>query len=652
MRAIVQICRLVGGAPLPILLAASYTNDFSCREILDSIRENVNFLSSNAVDLPDRHRGIRALLDHTWTWLSSYEQTILALAAIFRGNFSREAAMVVTGAEVADLGMLTRKSLLAQPKPGIYRMHELLRQFAVRQLKDVEKYECGCRHHAEYYLHLLNEHQDNLTKRNFAQVLPQLREELDNIRQAWEWTVNQVAADLDYAVNLENCSWTLMHFYDLNGLHREGALGWKQMLIPFPPTEIDTGQRVDRRIHRIYAQLLAQWAHFLTRLGRYQQAVDTALTVIELAQMASDDQSEVVGLRVCGVGMASLGKYEVAQEKFTCGLELASQFQLHHEEIYILIELGAIERNYGRYTSAKAYLQRALRIAREVGDPMESSALGHLGIIALHQSEFDVARDYFSQELQNTQHISPHLTLRSLGALAWIDLKQGNFERASEYNTASLELARKKGHPPDTSRALRGLAWLSFQRGDFREASAYFAESWQIINQAGHLRGAAITLNNWGLMNDLQGEHGLARKRFNESLDISRRINARQMIAETSVNLAFNLLATNETESAKSYLHEALVLAHETGTKAVLNEAIAGYARLYLALGDIKQSAELLYAIWNHQNTSFEIIDSRLQSLKHELAVILGEDEVEVCLSNRNGMSLEPIVDRLMSQFQ
>src|SRR5687767_9259248 len=132
--AIVRICRLVDGMPLGIELAAAWVRTLSCEEIEHEIERGLDFLSLSAKDLPARHRSMRAVFDHSWQLLPGNEQSVLLRLSIFRGGFSREAAEQVTGATLPVLSALVTKSLIRRSGTGRYDLHELIRQYALKQL--------------------------------------------------------------------------------------------------------------------------------------------------------------------------------------------------------------------------------------------------------------------------------------------------------------------------------------------------------------------------------------------------------------------------------------------------------------------------------------------------------------------------------------
>ena len=116
-----EILRLTGGMPLGIE-AAAWVDMLSITEIASEIAKSLDFLETDAGDVPDRHRSVRAAFDYTWKLLSPKEQSIFAGLAVFRGGFTREAATAVAGASLRELAQ-PRQEIAVDSQPGHRSLH-------------------------------------------------------------------------------------------------------------------------------------------------------------------------------------------------------------------------------------------------------------------------------------------------------------------------------------------------------------------------------------------------------------------------------------------------------------------------------------------------------------------------------------------------
>jgi predicted ATPase/DNA-binding CsgD family transcriptional regulator len=138
-QAVVEICKAVDGQPLAIEMAASWLRGLSCAVIAHKINQDMlHFLRHRDGDIDIRHSSLRVVLDYSWQLLTGLEQRVLRRLSMFRGEFSYAAAEQVAGVNHEVMASLVDKSFLQQTTSGVYRFHNLLRQYAERQLEALE----------------------------------------------------------------------------------------------------------------------------------------------------------------------------------------------------------------------------------------------------------------------------------------------------------------------------------------------------------------------------------------------------------------------------------------------------------------------------------------------------------------------------------
>ncbi len=113
---VIDICRMVEGMPLAIELAAAWTALLEPTEIMEEIHTSLDFLTSDAVDIPARHRSLPVVFTASWQLLNESERDVLSGLSVFRGGFTCDAARVVTGVSPQTLLGLLRKSWLQARK--------------------------------------------------------------------------------------------------------------------------------------------------------------------------------------------------------------------------------------------------------------------------------------------------------------------------------------------------------------------------------------------------------------------------------------------------------------------------------------------------------------------------------------------------------
>ena len=154
------------------------------------IRADLDFLSTNLRDLPERQRSMRAVFDYMWTTLSPPEQVALAMLSVMRGTFRVDAVEAISGASPGVIALLLDHSLLRSTGAGRFEQHELLRQYAAGKLASEPVREAAARErHAAHYLALLAEHGAALNTPRSKEALAALLRNLANVREAWRWVV-------------------------------------------------------------------------------------------------------------------------------------------------------------------------------------------------------------------------------------------------------------------------------------------------------------------------------------------------------------------------------------------------------------------------------------------------------------------------------
>ena len=190
--AIARICQLVGGMPLGVEMAAAWTKMLSCQEIAADLERDLLALIATWRTVPDRHRTLRTLCDHSWHLLSDEERDVFGRLSVFRGGLSRQAAEEVAGASLALLGALIDKSLLRRAPGGRFELHPVLRQYAAEKLAADPAAHAGVRsRHARYYSAWLCRMNEQLKGSEQLAALAALQVETQNLHDAWRWLIEQ-----------------------------------------------------------------------------------------------------------------------------------------------------------------------------------------------------------------------------------------------------------------------------------------------------------------------------------------------------------------------------------------------------------------------------------------------------------------------------
>jgi predicted ATPase/DNA-binding NarL/FixJ family response regulator len=223
---IAEICRLVDGIPLAVVMAASWVNALSLAEIADEIRKSLDFLEIETRDVPARHRSMRAVFDQSWGLLSKDEQEVFARLTVFRGGFTRDAAQIVAGASLRTLSSLVNKSLLHRNgETGRYEIHELLRQYGEAKLHASGQEETTQQAYIAYFVDFMKRQWPRIKSRERLDAIAAIEADFENVRVMWLALIDQRRAE-----DLGKSAFSLWALIDVRDRFFEGCELFEQAL--------------------------------------------------------------------------------------------------------------------------------------------------------------------------------------------------------------------------------------------------------------------------------------------------------------------------------------------------------------------------------------------------------------------------------------
>jgi DNA-binding SARP family transcriptional activator/predicted ATPase len=193
--AVVRICQLVDGLPLPLVQVAAWASVQSCAEIAAELAAALDVPGVPLRGLPARQHRVRDILDAAWAQLPAADQAVLRWLPLFRGGFTREAARAVGGASPQQLLKLLDLFLVSAQGDGRYALNALVRRFVVDQpeAQPDERVRMAARY-AAYYAGFV--HERTATLRRSRQAMAEIKREIPNILSAWDWAASQGHAGL------------------------------------------------------------------------------------------------------------------------------------------------------------------------------------------------------------------------------------------------------------------------------------------------------------------------------------------------------------------------------------------------------------------------------------------------------------------------
>jgi predicted ATPase len=547
---LIQICKLVGGMPLAIELAASWVRMLSLGEIEVELEKGIDFLSSSLRDMPERHKSIQVVFDTSWNLLTDQEKVVFKKLSVFRSGFGRRAAERVGDASLSDLSTFVDKLFLHKTSVDRYEIQGLLRQYAGAKLKEQPEEEQVAKFlHCDTYADMLSEIETKLRSSKRQSAIEEISLELDNIRTAWDWAVEVVEVQ-----QFLKCVESLWLFYDIRGWFYEGHDAFGRAIDALRGRmEVS----IDQDVEFVMAQLLNRRAWFAWRLGKYMQAKRSAEEGLSLVR-ALDIQAEIA---------------------FTLDL------------------LGTINRSQGFYPEAKEYCEESLDIWREIGNRWGAAiALFNLGQISHALGEYGDVDQPYRQGLEilkdATYQYGATFSMDSLGGLV---SALTNLKEAKDLCLESLAIRRELNDQWGVASCLDRLGAVLCGLFEYQDAEGVCQESLEIKRAIGDRRGMSTSLSNLAHVKYLLEDYPQARGYCEGALAIRRELGDRRGIA-SSLDMLGNITSKlKDYQQAKTFCQECLEIRRELGEKAGIATALNSFGKIFLVMGEYQAAAEHLH---------------------------------------------------------
>ncbi|MBN1428047.1 MAG: tetratricopeptide repeat protein [Anaerolineae bacterium] len=449
-----RLCRILGGSPLGIELAAGLLPAVSCVQIVVELERNLDVLSTTRRDVPERHRSLRAVFDHSWQLLAVDEQRIFSCLSIFRGGFTLEAATEVAGADMHMLNRLVSQSLLyilvdEDGATSRYEIHETLRQYAEEMLRACLAPETQRQieeAHIAYYVDFLVWQWKRWQDGDQQAAIAAISRDLGNIRMAWHGAAarGDVGA-IDIAMN------PLHRFYDMRGWYQEG-----KDLLSLALEGVHDQESPDAQ--HAYGHLSARlaWSHL--HLGQMAEAELLARQGVEVLRQHDEGKLLAFALNTLGAIQNNVGRYGSARENFQESLAIYRRLGYQRECYAPLVNLGFACNRVGDYETAKQVLGEGITLCYE--EEIRDGVVYFLVNLAdLHcvMRDLTTAKRYYEQALPICEELGlQQVKAGILISLSKIYVYQTAFEQALEVSQEGIAILCQTDHPQTRA---GGLVW-------------------------------------------------------------------------------------------------------------------------------------------------------------------------------------------------
>lgn len=415
------VCRVLGGAPLAIELAASWLDVMPLEEVERRASSGWDVLSSDEVDRGERHGSVEAMLADAWGLLGEDDRAAWARLAVMPGTIDRSVAAAVVGTGWRGLRRLVDRALVRHVGDRL-ELHALPGRFGRERAAELGLAEGAWDAALSVWRERVPQEVDPATGRyrplegdDLVQVVGALRRAVE--RREWS-TVGSFADPV------------------LRGLWRVGRFAEGREVTREVVAALARGRGAARDV------ALARWLPELP-VRASAEARANAERALRLAERRGDDRGIAAACEAFSnlhQGVATFAFCERARNaRRRCGDEIG-RAMLDNTYADTLAKLGYYDRAIEVDTEA-------LEIARRLGDVMgEARAIDGLTTVPLIRGEAETVRRGIAEARRLFERSGArHEALITLATESWLCAVIGEHERSLRYAEAFVEGHRAYG---------------------------------------------------------------------------------------------------------------------------------------------------------------------------------------------------------------
>lgn len=437
---VIAICRMLGGIPLALEMAAAWAHSMTCADIASALSD------PHALWEPfyRRRAGLWTMFDQSWNALGVSEQKALRRLALFRGGFSRASAGEVAGASIGTLATLADYSWIRCDDQGRYHMHDIVRRYLLGRLADSGDEAQVRQRYFDHMLALAEASEAAFGGPGEAAWIARIDADRENLHAALEWGLDQAEPE---AVLRLGCA--LWRYWYARGYLREGS-AWLERIATASDALLRAGSPTapeKRQVRTLLAKALSRIGALLHGLGELARAQIYFEQSMAMRRSLDD-----------AAGIAAVST-----------------------------NLGLLAQDRGDYDAAVRWHQESVAFYRQSGRRTHlAAALNNLAIALFCQGDTRQAWSLHEESLalrRAAQHTRGEgLSLYNLGQIA---LAEGQPALAERLLLESLDMARVAGDRWTHAYVLLGLAQVQMAHHRLRTAALTMTECLPLIRDIG-----------------------------------------------------------------------------------------------------------------------------------------------------------------------
>jgi DNA-binding SARP family transcriptional activator/tetratricopeptide (TPR) repeat protein len=414
----------------------------------------------DALEAGDAATDVRAVLSWSYDQLSPAAARMFRLLGLHPGpDISLPAAASLAGISRAEAGTalreLTRTHMAAEPLPGRFTFHDLLRTYAVDQ---AERHDApaergaAVRRMLDHYLHTAI-----AASQRFSPFRSPLR----------------LAAPEPGVLPGEMAD-------------KDQAMAWFDAEVPVLLTLI--GYAEAQHFDTYAWQLPWALGPFFHRRGRLRAYAAIQRTALAAARRLDDTLALAHAHHLLGHAQLQMSDYEAAEPNFRQALDLFRELGDRANEAVVLNGLAGMLEKQERYPEALAVALDALRMLKAAGHWWTQATLENgVGWLYAHLGQYEDALTHCQRAL-SLHRESGHRggAADTLDSIGFVYLHLGDLARAQGHYEQAIDAYREIGAPFGEGNSLAGLGDVLLRGGDPAAARSRYLQAAAILDALPH----------------------------------------------------------------------------------------------------------------------------------------------------------------------
>ncbi|GAA4238415.1 BTAD domain-containing putative transcriptional regulator [Actinomadura meridiana] len=544
--AVQTVVRLCGHLPLAVQLIGNRLRHRTSWTVTD-LAERLVAGGRLLTEIRAENRQLHVAFELSYMDLDAEGRRAFRLLGLHPGTeLSAQDAAVLLGTELSDaetqLDALHDHHLIMETKPGRYRFHDLIREYARKLVADHDPpsiRDAAVDRLLDHYL-AATSHADRLLFPYRSRPIPTPSTTFfEDTTQASSWMT----------------------------------------------TELENAQRVAHEASKCgrprHAALLAKALdEYLETHGHWPEAVAVHERAVAAWRTLNDNEGAAYALNDLSNILLREGRFEEAHQTANEGLSTARDAAVRGAVATLLDQLGLIHWQRSDFDVAVGYYEQALEIRRSTDDLQgEAEVQHHLAMVLFHLGRYDEAKERsrtaLSLYVATGNRKGRQMTLNNLGDM---DLQLGR-------DTSALKHYEEAGEVMEMSRQHRAV-WLNnvatarMKVGRTDDGMQQYREALSIYRTIGDRRGEAACLNNIGRLYAATGREGEALIHFLNALSMSRDNSERFEATVALLNIAETYLRAGRHHMALDHYEESLTSARAIGDAYLEARALDGLGKV------------------------------------------------------------------------